>query len=225
MVGALRFYDEGDGGGAGGGGGSGGGGAPAEKMIPKSRFDAVNNELKALKAKAADVEASTKELEKLRAERDAWKAERATLTERATLARAGVVDDEHESALRAAFGGLAEEGRPESAAAYWSALLEKPIEEWPRGLRGFATGAPAAGAGGAVGGAGGADPAKKPAPQRLPAGGASPTGANHIDAAVRALSAANEAFAANRTPENHKRVQEAHKALSDLQAASQTPGR
>lgn len=219
-----RFYQEGDGGGgavvvakppvvAGGG--------DAEKMIPKSRFDAVNNEMKALKARVAEYEPSAKELEKLRGERDSWKSERKTYEDRLGLARAGVVDDEHASDLAAAFGRLPEEGRPESAAAFWTALQEKPLEEWPRALRGYAPGQ-----GVAAAAATGTDPTKKPAPsQKLPAGSASPTGANHAAAATATLAAANAAYKANPSPENRERVKVAQAALQQIQDAAKTPGR
>lgn len=216
-----RFYNQGEGGGAGAGvvvPAAGGAAAdPGEKMIPKSRFDAVNNEMKALRAKVAEFDPSSKELDKLRSERDLWKTERKTMEDRLGLARAGVTDDEHASDLAAAFGRLPEEGRPESAAAYWTELQDKPIEEWPRALRGYASGqgAPAA-----------ADPAKKPAPsQKLPAGGASPTGANHLAAATAELAAANAAYRAAQTPENRKCLETAQAAVRQIQAASKTPGR
>lgn len=62
---------------------------PAEHMIPKSRFDEVNSELKALRAKLTGFEqAQMTETERLRSQAEQAKAEAQAATERARKAMA-----------------------------------------------------------------------------------------------------------------------------------------
>lgn len=178
------------------------------------RADARIRELTAeLKAARAQIEAfgeSERELAKLREARDGWKAERTTLTERVALARAGVADDEHETALRAAFGALPAEGRPASLADYWRDLAGKPADDVPRLLRGFLP-APAAAPTGTP-----PAPGAPPPPRGAAAPGASPEAA-----LLAATQRAREALANDRTnPALHKALADASAALNEYRRAA-----
>lgn len=101
-------------------------------------------ELRTLRAELKAAKERIGALEPLEAERGTWEQERATwgtekgaLAELLSLARVGVVDDEHAAAVRSAWAALPEDGRPASAADLWSGLAGKPVDEVPRTLRGF----------------------------------------------------------------------------------------
>lgn len=175
--------------------------APREPMIPKSRLDAQSAKLKAAEEQLSGLQ---KELEKLKpaaAQLDALTKERDTLSGRLSFAVVGVTDAEHIEAVQAAYGKLAEQGRPESAATYWGEIVAGRLQV-PRTLAGFM---PAAAP--ASDGAGGA------AAPRLPAAGASPPPASPAVTPAQ-VKEAQDAFRASPTPENRKRMVDLTAALA-----------
>ena len=211
--------DEGGGGGGGGaaagGPGASGDGGVAPAPVPYARFAEVLGEAKAAKA---DAEAARAEAATARSAADAaataaagWETERAGLASqiadkdrRIGLGRVGVHDDEHLSAVAAAYGAVPEASRPKSEADYWTEVTAGRIAP-PRGLVGFL---PAAGS------AGRAAPPPPPPSATGDAAGSGAVTATQLDDARRA-------FVAKPTAESRA----AYFALADKAKAQVKTGR
>lgn len=176
-------------------------------MVPRTVLNEARAELRALKAQAEAWAAKDAELTTLKASAAAWEAEKSTLAERVALARAGVVDDDHETALRAEWSKLAEDVRPASMADLWAEVKSKPIEEVPRLLRGFLLDVAPPSA---------SQPGK---PKPPPAAPGSRPGTDTEDALSRAHSEARNAYQRSPSPATMKAYVEAGERLQAAVAA------
>ena len=225
----LLSSGEGAGGGVAAGAGAGGnaepagegagtgGGAPAKPATPAAEVEVKGHTVPkhVMDEQKRAAKTAQKAADEYKAAAEAAAAARATAeTQLGTLqaqlafARVGVVDDEHVDAVMAAFNKLPAEGKPASAVEYWQ-QLQAGTATAPRSLLGFMPAAPAA--------AGAAAPAAPAAPARpgLPAAPANPAPAGAA-VTVEMVVAAQSAFAANKSDENRKRMNDLTAALKLL---------
>lgn len=191
------------------------------EMIPRARLNETKAELLALQeqakgwaAKEAALRAQSEawavketELTALKAAQTSWTTEKQALGERVALARAGIIDDDHEAAIRAEWVKLAEDKRPASLADLWLEVKAKPADEVPRILRGFLDAPPVASA---------SYPWK---PKPPPVGGSSAPGTDTEAATARDQAAAMSAYTKAPTVQNLKALTEANERLSAVVAA------
>ena len=195
------------------GGGAPGGGAPAKPAapdvevkghtVPKHVMDEQKRAARTAEKEAAAYKAAA---ETAAAERATAVGQLGTLQAQLAFARVGVVDDEHVDAVLVAFLKLPEEGKPASAVEYWQ-QLQAGTATAPRSLLGFMA-APAAAAPAPAAGA----PAATPARPALPPVAASPPPAG-ATVTVDMVVAAQAAFAANKSDDNRKRMNDLTAAL------------
>lgn len=203
---------EGEGGGVGTGAGGEGGAPPktpaAGDMVPRSRLNEVLGEVRTLKREMQALEPKVKGYDELTAAKTAWETERAALTERVALARSGIVDDDHEAALRSEWGKLPDEARKDKTLAdFWNDVKATEADKVPRILRGFLD-LPAASSA--------ADPTKPP---RTPTQPGTKPGTDTEDTARRTHADALNAYTKHATVDNLRKLTEATAALEAAVAA------
>lgn len=176
-------------------------------MVPRAVLNEARAELRALKAQAEAWTAKDAELTALKAAQTSWTTEKQTLGERVALARAGIIDDDHEAAIRAEWGKLPEDKRPASLADLWTEVKAKPADEVPRILRGFLDAPPVVSS---------TYPWK---PKPPPVGSSSAPGTDTEAATAREQAAAMAAYAKAPTVVNLKALTEANERLSAVVAA------